>query len=232
VRLGIMQPYVFPYIGYFQLVNTVDKFVIYDDVNFINKGWINRNKILINKNAYLFSIPLKNASQNRLINEVEVAIGENWQRKFLRTIEQAYKRATNFEKAYSILESVLNTEVSNIAELALNSIRSVVDYLELSTEFVPTSALYGNANLKSQQRILDICKIERTNEYINPIGGKEIYSKELFEREGIKLNFLKTKEICYKQFGEEFVPNLSMIDVLMFNSKTEIREMLNLFELM
>lgn len=231
MRLGIMQPYIFPYIGYYQLINTVDKFVVYDDVCFIKRGWINRNNILVNKKSFLFSVPLKDPSQNRLIRDIELVEEKNWGTKFLKTIELSYKKAKHFSSVFSLLEDVINSEAANISQLAYKSLRSVVDYLGLPAELEQTSEIYNNANLKAQDRILDICKREKTDHYINPIGGMEIYSRELFERSGIKLNFLKTKTITYKQFDHEFVPNLSIIDVLMFNSREEIWEMLNLYEL-
>jgi hypothetical protein len=231
VKIGIMQPYFFPYIGYYQLISFVDKFVIYDDVNFINRGWINRNNLLINKRALLISIALKDSSQNKLIRDISIADDRNWRAKFLKTIEQAYKKAEHFNETFCILERVINEHVENISQLAYNSLRCVIDYLGLPSEIIRTSAIYNNSNLKAQERILDICKQENADHYINPIGGKEIYSKELFERTGVKLNFIKAKSVVYKQFDNEFIPNLSMIDVLMFNSKDEIKEMLNLYEL-
>lgn len=230
MRLAVMQPYFFPYIGYFQLINFVDKFVIYDDVNFINRGWINRNNILVNERACLFTVPLSNASQNKLIMEVAVS-GSEWKAKFLRTIEMAYKKAPQFEATYALVKTVVETDTLLINELAYRSLRAVSEYLALPTVFERTSAVYDNKHLKAQHRILDICIREKAVHYINPIGGQEIYSRELFNGSGIELNFIKARPLSYEQFGKEFVPGLSMIDVLMFNSKDKIRELLNLYEL-
>ncbi|HEY4875285.1 MAG TPA: WbqC family protein [Puia sp.] len=231
MNLGIMQPYIFPYTGYYQLINAVDEFVIYDDVNYINKGWINRNNLLVNGKAFLFTVPLKEASQNKLINQIEIQENESWAKKFLKTIEQAYKKAPHFKNTFSLVSDVINSPVKGIHELALLSLKSIADYLDIKTEFVDSSSLYQNTNLKAQDRILDICLREKSDHYINPIGGMEIYSNEMFERSGIKLSFLKTIPVPYTQFDNEFVPYLSIIDVLMFNSKAESIELINQYEL-
>jgi hypothetical protein len=229
-RLAIMQPYLFPYVGYFQLINAVDKFVIYDDVNYIQRGWINRNNILVNGSGHLFTIPLKDASQNRLINEIELA-GSGWESKFLKTIEQAYKKSKYFPDAFPIVYSIINNGNKSISELTRDSIFKIADYLGISTLLEPSSKKYGNNHLKGQDRILDICQREKAQHYINPIGGQEIYSRKLFEDAGIQINFLKTGSVEYKQWGSVFVPNLSMIDILMFNSKEEINKLLSNYEL-
>ena len=230
MRLAIMQPYIFPYIGYYQLIHAADKFVIYDDVNFINRGWINRNNLLVNGKAWLFSVPLKEASQNRLIGDIEIADAE-WGRKFLKTIEQAYKKSPFYSNVLELISSVVLKPTATISELTRNSLTAVSEYIGLSASFVNSSSIYDNQALKAQERILDICIKEKADHYINPIGGREIYSKELFDNSGIRLNFIKTGNVRYEQFKNEFVPNLSIIDVLMFNDKKDIRQMLDLYEL-
>jgi hypothetical protein len=229
--LAVMQPYFLPYIGYFQLIKTVDRFVIYDDVNFINKGWINRNNLLNGSSAQLFTIPLKGASQNRLIREIEIADDNAWTKKLLRTIEQTYKKAPLFDQVYPLLNELINAPERHIGGLAVSSLKSVSAYLGITTPFVDSSVIYGNEELKAQERILDICRKENADHYINPIGGMEIYSRELFETAGVKLNFIKAKPIHYRQFKNEFVPHLSIVDVLMFNSPEEVNELLDQYEL-
>lgn len=232
--VGIMQPYVFPYIGYFQLIKTVDKFVIYDDVAFINKGWINRNNILVGGKASMFTIPLIGASQNRLIREIEVDNLSAWSKKFLKTIEQSYKKAPFYKEAFVIVEQVLNLPVKSISELATASLKETCKYLKINTEIVESSTIYTNQDLKAQGRILDICLQEKAKHYVNPIGGIAIYDKQLFADNKILLNFIKAKPVIYKQFNKDensFVPWLSIIDVLMFCSVEEINEHLNKFEL-
>lgn len=232
--IGIMQPYVFPYIGYFQLIKAVDKFIVYDDVAFINKGWINRNNILVNGKASMFTIPLVGASQNRLIRDIEVDNLAAWSKKFLKTIEQSYKKAPFYKQGFQLLEQIFNLPTANIAELGVNSLKETCKYLNIETEIVESSTIYNNQDLKAQVRILDICLQEKANHYINPIGGMAIYDKQLFADKEILLNFIKAKPIQYKQFNkynESFVPWLSIIDFLMFCSVEEINEHLNKFEL-
>ena len=234
MKLAIMQPYLFPYIGYFQLIAAVDKFVVYDDVNFIKGGWINRNNILVNKKSNLFTVPLHKSSSFLLINETRINLKfyTSWKIKFLRTIEQSYKKALFFNEVYSLIANVLgNYEGDLISKLAVNSIKSVCEYLEIQTEIIPTSEIYNNKILSGQDRVLDICRIENASIYINALGGKELYDKHSFQVKGVQLNFIKTLPVKYKQFIDDFTPWLSIIDVLMFNSVEEISVMLNNYEL-
>jgi hypothetical protein len=226
-----MQPYLFPYIGYFQLINAADKFVIYDDVTFIKQGWINRNNILLNGKAFLFTIPLKDVSSYKLIREIEISNGFNWKSKWLKTIEQAYKKSPYYSQVIQLIEEVVATEEKQIAAYAVKSLKIICSYLGISTFIVETSSKYSNNHLHAQKRVIDICKREKATDYLNAIGGLELYSKDAFNRENIKLSFIKHKTINYKQFKNEFVPWLSIIDIMMFNSPVEIKEMLNQYEL-
>lgn len=233
MKIAIMQPYFMPYIGYFQLINAVDKFVFYDDVNFIKKGWVNRNKILVNEKEYLFSVPLEKISQNNLINNSFVNIGEynNWRLKFLKTLYWNYKRAPNYKEAIALIEKILFSKFETISELSIYSIIEVSKHLNLNTEFIISSQKYQNKDMEKQERLIDICKQEKANHYINAIGGVELYDKEAFQEQGIELSFIESLPIEYKQFNNEFVPGLSIIDVMMFNSVEEIRSMLQKYEL-
>jgi hypothetical protein len=219
MTIAIMQPYIFPYIGYFQLINAVDKFVIYDDVNFINKGWINRNNILVSGQAHLFTIPLKDA------------VNDPWKKKFLKTLQQSYMKAPNYQKVFLLIEEIVNFEARTIAELTLHALQKICRYMNITTEIVPSSSVYNNTELKAQDRILDICKQEKAVHYINPIGGMELYDKNKFEKEGIKLNFIKSTASPYPQFKNAFVPWLSIIDILMFNDTESVDKLLKEFEL-
>ncbi len=230
MKLGIMQPYFFPYIGYWQLINAVDKYVVYDDVNYIKGGWINRNNILLNNSKHLITLPLEEASSFKLINEISITKNEVLKNKLIKTIKSAYLKAPYFETIMPILESLI-LDNSNIAMLNYNIILVIKNYLNLDTEILLSSQIKKDNNLKAQDKVIHIAHLLRANEYINAIGGQELYSKEDFKQENIKLSFLKTNEIKYKQFKNEFVPNLSIIDVLMFNSPEKIKEMLNNYEL-
>ncbi|OQB29265.1 MAG: WbqC-like protein family protein [Bacteroidetes bacterium ADurb.Bin174] len=232
MKLAIMQPYIFPYIGYFQMVNAVDKFVFYDDVNYINRGWINRNRILIQGVAKYLTIPLIKASQNKLINEIEIDIQSRDFNKIIKTIEMAYKRAPYFTEVFEIVHEVLEKEYGTIADMAMESVKQCAGYLGLKTKFCKSSEHFSDTKgLEKAERLQAICKRLDADVYINAIGGQELYSKEDFAKQAIDLYFIKSLPMEYKQFKNKFVPWLSIIDVMMFNSKEEINEMLNKYEL-
>tara|TARA_Y100001958_G_C21232777_1_gene558718 strand:- start:1709 stop:2407 length:699 start_codon:yes stop_codon:yes gene_type:complete len=231
MKLAIMQPYIFPYIGYFQLMSFADKFIIYDDVNFINKGWINRNNILINNEKYMFTVPLKNASQNVLIKDLELAHTEKWKKKFLKTIKHAYSKTPFFERIFFIINEVINSKSRFIIDWHLKSIYMINEYLKINTIIVESSSIYKNKQLNGQSRILDICYKEKCNQYINPIGGKDLYNSDVFMNQGIKLNFLKSIKLKYNQSSKVFVPWLSIIDVMMYNDIEAIQKNLKSYEI-
>jgi hypothetical protein len=223
MSIGIVQPYLFPYVGYFQLISEVDTFIFYDDVNFIMRGWINRNKVLVNGKANYFTIPCKDASQNKLINEVKHAITDKKRGKLLRKIKFSYSNAPFFDDVFPIVENVLHAESSYIADLAMQSIRQTCRYLNLDTTFKISSEEYQNAELGKAERLIDICKQENIATYVNPTGGKELYNKEEFQKDGITLQFIEPSLKEYEQFDNDFVPGLSIIDVMMFNAPEKIR---------
>lgn len=231
MKIAIMQPYVLPYIGYFQLINAVDKFVIYDDVNFIKKGWINRNNFLSNGKIHRFTIPLVNASQNRLIKDTYISKNNEWEADLLDTISNSYRKAPYFDVVFSVIKQILTHYEDNISNYNYNAMVLISKYLEIKTKFLFSSELNKDNLLKGSTKILDICKVLNATDYINPIGGLDLYSKENFLKEKIELKFLKSNVIAYKQFGDEFVPWLSIIDILMFNSKTEVKKLLNEYTL-
>jgi len=231
MTIAIMQPYIFPYIGYFQLIKAVDKFVIYDDVNFINKGWINRNRILVGGKDHLFTIPLKDASQNKLIFEVELSESEPWRKKLLKTIQQSYQKAPNYQTVFPIIEEIVNFDTRTINELIIHCLKRICSYLSIETEIVLTSRIYNNTDLKGPERILDICKQENAQHYINPIGGMELYDKSKFSSQDIRLNFIRSTASAYPQYKNAFVPWLSIIDILMFNDLEKINSLLKEYEL-
>lgn len=231
MKIGIMQPYFLPYIGYWQLLNVVDKYVIYDDVNYINRGWINRNRILLNSKDKMITLSLKEVSQNKLIKEIELLNNEKEREKLLKTISQSYKKAPFYDEVYPLIEEILNFKEINLEKFLENSIKKIIEYLEIDTTILISSEIEKDNMLKGKNKILDICKNLGASEYYNAIGGQELYSYEEFNKEGIKLKFLKSGNIEYKQFKNEFIPNLSIIDVMMFNSKEKIKEFLNNYTL-
>ncbi|MGJ0359100.1 WbqC family protein [Aliarcobacter cryaerophilus] len=229
MTLAIMQPYLFSYIGYWQLINAVDTFVIFDDVKFIKKGYINRNSILVGGKSQQITLELIGASQNKLINEIKV--GNNSQ-KLLKTIEMSYKKAPYFDNVFSIIEDILNQEESNLAKFIGYSLQKISNYLEIDTKFIYSSSIEKDNSLKAQNKILDICKKLDATDYINAIGGKELYDKDKFEKQNIKLNFLEPEIQKYMQLESEFISYLSIIDIIMFNNKDNISKMLMQYKLL
>ena len=221
-----MQPYLFPYIGYWQLINAVDRYVIYDDVNFIKRGYINRNSILVNNHAQLFTLELVGASQNKLIHEIEV--GEN-AIKILKTIKQNYAKAPFYDDVFPVIEEILTQKEKNLARFVGFSLEVISRYLGIGTMFLYSSAIDKDPDVRGTEKILFLCKKLGATRYINAIGGQELYDKEVFGCNGIELKFLETELQEYRQFKNDFVPYLSIIDVLMFNDRRSIGAMLNMY---
>lgn len=228
MRIGIMQPYFFPYIGYFQLFKAIDTFIIYDDVTYIKQGWINRNRILLNGKDFMITLMLNGASSFKLINEIEIGHNKN---KLIKTIEHAYKRAPYFDHIFPLLQELITLDESNLAKYLLFSIKKLVNHLGIDVKVLISSGIEKNNLLKGDDKVIDICLKQKATHYINAIGGQNLYQKEKFEAHGLTLNFLKSGDITYKQTDTDFVPWLSIIDVMMFNSPDEIQLMLCNYEL-
>jgi len=229
MKVAIMQPYFFPYIGYFSLIKVVDLFVFYDDVNYIKRGWVNRNRILINSEAKYLTLNVKNGSQNKLINEIEF---DDNRQKLLKTIELNYKKAPYFKQVWPLLETNLKLKTTSLADIAINSVRSVTNYLGMQTKFEISSVSYPETKgLERSERLIQICRKTHADTYINAIGGIDLYDKNDFLKNHINLQFLKPQLLQYKQYKETFIPGLSIIDVLMFNSIEEINKMLESYKL-
>lgn len=228
-KLGIMQPYFLPYLGYFQLMNAVDKYVVYDDVNYIKGGWINRNHILANSAASRINLILREASPNKLINEVGVMHNND---KLLRTITMSYSKSPYFKEVYPVVEKIITYEEDNLGLYLYHQFSELCKYMQIDTELILSSTLNKDCSLKAEDKVLHICGILNAGEYFNSIGGLELYSKERFKENGIELHFMKMKsDVTYKQYNDTFIPNLSIVDVMMFNSVEQIHELLNQYEL-
>jgi hypothetical protein len=228
MKLAIMQPYLFPYLGYFQLIRAVEAFVVYDDVNYINRGWINRNHILVQGKAQLFTLELEGASQNRLIKEVSVKCRPG---KLLKTIRQNYSKAPQFAAIYPLLEDILIQQETNLVIFLDYQLRRICEYLGLHPQWHISSALKKNNELRGQEKVLAICEELGATHYINVPGGKSLYDRETFANRGMQLCFIQPKVVAYRQFGNGFVPNLSIIDVMMFNDLEHCAKLLEEYEL-
>lgn len=223
-----MQPYLFPYLGYFQLIRAVDAFVIYDDVNFIKGGWINRNFILAQGDKQLITLPLQGASPNLLINQVTVGGRQN---KLVETIRHTYSKAPRFDSVFPMLEDILMQQEKNLARFLENQLRQICAYLGLKPVWHISSTLKKDNDQRGQEKVLDICKELGASQYINVPGGKALYDKDAFADKGLQLSFIQPKTVPYRQFGKGFVPNLSIIDVMMFNDQEQCLKLLKEFEL-
>lgn len=222
-----MQPYVFPYLGYFQLIRDVDLFVIFDDVNYRKRSWISRNRILLNNADYLFSLHLSHVSSLKKINQIDV--GDN-RATLIKTFRQAYSRAPYYEEAMPLIAELMLNEESRLSLYLAQQLRGISRYLGLETRFILSSDIQKDNALKAQKKILAICKALGADEYSNAIGGQHLYFEEDFSAQGIDLKFIQSRPVQYQQFGERFIPGLSIIDVMMFNSPSSIRSMLNEYQ--
>lgn len=231
MKLAIMQPYFFPYLGYFQMINAVDTFVLLDDVNFIKKGYIHRNAILQQGQPHRFILPVEGMSQNKLISEHSFLWDEKNRKKFLSTITQSYQKSPYFSQIFPFLQDIFSYPNSDVTSLIAYSFQQVSEYLGMNTKFLRSSHITKDESKTGQARILELCNVLGADTYINAIGGQSLYEKEVFEKEKIALQFIQMRNTPYTQFGEEFVPYLSMIDVLMFCSIEEISGLLEEYDL-
>ena len=228
MKLGIMQPYFMPYIGYWQLMAAVDTYVVYDDVNYIKGGWVSRNNILLNGQKHMFTITLNGASPNKLFNEITI---KDDFKKFSRLIESAYRKAPYYAEVTALLDKIYNYEDKSLGAFMLNSFQVVLDYLEIDTKLVLSSTIAKDNSLRGKDKVKQICHLLGADTYYNAIGGQELYDKNDFKADGIDLHFVKTELSPYPQLNNEFEPGLSMIDVLMFNHPIEVKQLLTNYKL-
>lgn len=221
MRLAINQPYFLPYIGYFQLIAAADEFIVYDNIKYTKKGWINRNRLLRNGEAVTFTLPLKAGSDYLDIGQRELAPDFS-ARALLNQIEGAYGKAPQFDAVMPLIAGILNHADRNLFGFLLNSLRRTCDYLDIRTPIVVSSTVPIDHGLKSEAKVLALCQARGADEYINAIGGVELYSRENFAAQQVSLKFLRALPMPYRQFGDDFVPWLSILDVMMFNSAADI----------
>jgi WbqC-like protein len=222
MKLAIMQPYFLPYPGYFQLIAAVDVFVVYDNIKYVKSGWINRNRLCRNGEAATFSLPLKHASDSLDVRERELAAAFDPQ-KLLNQFRGAYGQAPQFARVFAWLEQVIRHGERNLFRYLEHSIRAACDLLAVGTEIRTSSDIAIDHTLKKQDKVLALCRAAGARTYVNAIGGTDLYDKEEFRRQGIELQFLRSKPFEYPQLEPAFVPSLSIVDALMFNSLEIVR---------
>ena len=223
MKLAIMQPYFLPYIGYYQLISAVDTFVVYDNIKYTKKGWINRNRMLLNDTDTMFSLPLKKDSDFLDVAQRELSDGFD-RSKLLNQLKGAYSRAPYFAQTFPLLEHIVLCKEHNLFRYIYYSIVEMCAYLKIATNIRISSEVTIDHELKAQEKVLALCHALKASTYINAIGGMELYAREDFSKQGVMLKFIKSRPFEYPQFGAAFVPWLSIADVLMFNPLSAVRE--------
>ena len=231
--IAIMQPYFLPYLGYFHLINSVDVFVIYDDIQYTKKGWINRNRLIFNGNVDYVTIPLVKDSDFLNVNQRRISQGwEKDKNKLLRKLEQSYRKRDNFERGFSLTEKILNYDDDNLFNYINHSVNLICQYLGVKTKIVTSSTLGDFSEYKGKDKVIAICKELSGDRYVNAIGGMSLYDKEEFLNFGLDLKFVKSKIKPYNQDKVAFEPGLSIIDLIFSISEEELLvEQLQSYEL-
>lgn len=230
MKVAIMQPYFLPYVGYFSLIKHVDQFILFDTPQYIRHGWIERNRVL-KQNGELFyvKVPLNKHQRETKIKDIRINNSENWKNKILAQLIPYRKIAPNYMEVIKLLKEILEYETESIVELNYISLKKICDYLNIITDIKIWSEMDMEIEeVKSPDEwALNICKALNVDEYYNAIGGNSFFDKSKYENAGIALNFIETEPITYKQFSNEFVPYLSIIDVMMFCNKEQINSMID-----
>jgi hypothetical protein len=225
-----MQPYFLPYIGYWQLMAAVDRFVVYDNIKYTKKGWINRNRFLRDGHDAFFTLPLKKGSDFLHIDQRSIADDFDPE-TLLKPIESAYRKAPHFASAFAVFEAIVRSTPRNLFEFLHNGLRLTAEYLDIKTPIVVSSTIPIDHELKAAAKVIALCSAVGATRYVNFIGGRELYSAEQFNAAGIDLKFIQSRPISYPQFDHPFVASLSILDVMMFNSKDTVRGMVGACDL-
>lgn len=215
---AIMQPYFFPYVGYFQLMKAVDVFVFYDDVQYMKGGWINRNRILVDGEPVWLTLPVRRASITLPINQRHYLLDGEEICAIRQRLRVSYEKAPAYAETFSTLNELLAFDDSNVAKFNMNLLTVLARKLDINCRFVASSELDKTPGLKGQGKVIDICRRLGATRYVNSIGGFDLYDPQGFRRAGVELSFLRARTTNYAQAGQSHVPFLSIIDALMFNS--------------
>ncbi len=222
MRVAIMQPYFFPYIGYFQLIEAVDLFIVYDNIKYTKKGWINRNRMLQDGKDAMFSLPLRRDSDH--LNVRERRLAQEFDRdKLLNQLRGAYAKAPRFAEVMPLLERVLHHQRDNLFDYLHHALSQTCAHLQLNTPIRVSSTVDIDPGLKNQDKVIALSKAVGASTYVNAIGGIELYEPDVFSQHGLELRFIRARPFEYRQFGAPFVPWLSIVDVLMFNPLDAVR---------
>ena len=230
MKIAIMQPYFFPYIGYFDLINHVDIFVFYDVVQYPKQGWVNRNRILHQTRGWEYiTVPMEKSSFTNSyrtpITDIRISESVDWRSDLQNKISRYEEHAPYYEEARRILDEILRPDHTHISQLNIHCLQTLGGQLDLDVDFQVASQLdiKFSDKMNAQQKVLLICEQLGADIYINLPGGRDLYEADAFLEQGIDLQFLRTTELQYPTNGFEFEPNLSLIDVLMWNSCEKIK---------
>ncbi|WP_291588240.1 WbqC family protein [Comamonas sp. UBA7528] len=226
MKISVMQPYFMPYIGYFQLIKYSDIFIVYDNIKYTKKGWINRNRMLCQGHEKIFSIPLVKDSDSLEIRDRYIS--ENYSRsKLLNQFHESYKKAPYYNFCTPLLEKIIDYKDDNLFNYILHSIKEISNHLGIESKIIKSSDVLIDHSLRSHEKVIALCKKMDGSDYINPIGGVDLYEKRVFNESNLNLHFLKSNSsIRYKQFNSNYIPWLSIIDMLMFTSPEEVDQIL------
>ncbi|MCQ4264374.1 hypothetical protein CXK91_00390 [Stutzerimonas stutzeri] len=231
--VSMMQPYLFPYMGYFQLIALSDVFVLGDDLQFVKGSWMNRNRILVNGQPKLITFPLKKGHQTERINERWLCDDFDKEADALLTmLERCYAKAPHRDTVLPLIHGILHCPERNLALFTENALRCLCAYLNIRTPIYRGSSLGLPAKMEMQDRVIQITHRMDGELYLNPIGGMDLYCPARFRADGLLLRFLRMDDIAYPQFKHPFVPSLSIIDVLMFNSRETLKDLLQRFSVL
>ncbi len=224
--VAIMQPYFFPYIGYFQLIAASDIFVLHDDVQYIKGGWVNRNRILLNGADRMITMPVQKGPHDNPINCRSYVSDRQSRTNLLNLIRTAYAKAPHNSRVYPMVEALLSFEDTNVARFNAHSIRRICEYIGVRTPILNSSSLEKNDSLTGEPRVIEICRKLAATDYINPIGGLALYRAASFKSFDITLRFLVSNDQQYRQASAAWTPSLSILDVMMFNSYEQLQQLL------
>lgn len=231
-----MQPYFMPYLGYFSLIKHTDRFILFDTVQFIRHGWIERNRILKpNEGWQYIKVPLKKHARETVIKDIEICNDQKWKEKIAAQIQHYKRTAPFYNNVINLLNDCFACEYNDITRLNEKVCNVVCDYLNIFTpiHIFSTMGFKIEAALKPDEWALNICKaVGGVTEYWNPPGGMSFFDRDKYEKNNIKLKFHQMKLNAYDQGRPSFEPGLSIIDVMMFNGPEEISQMLDNYELL
>jgi hypothetical protein len=253
MKLAVMQPYFFPYIGYFQCIHAADKYILYENLDYITEGWMHRNRILVkNSKPVYINARINGKSSSKKISEIALDQSPQWKKKLLHSVMLNYRGSHYFEEVYPLVETLVNGNQQFLFEYNAAIIKGISRFLDIETEIISDNSGYlaleerlekmdekdyalfpqlTTRPVKKVARVLEMCAAEKATVFLNAIGGRELYLKDEFKNYGIDLFFIKTGAITYPQFSREFYPHLSVIDALMHKGKEGTKELLNDYEL-